>query len=315
MDVLSNELKGQESNTLFIIGNGFDLFHNMKTSYWDFHAWLLSHNYADDFVYTMERLFPTMKDGEHLLWKDFEKALGEYIPKEAHDSFSQGVDDGLYDKEFQESAVKRIRPELARIPNLLRQWLKSLPISGVSQRLDLNKESIYMSFNYTMVLESVYYIPASKILHIHNSIEDSAPLITGHNKGLIIDDSDYGNANIEESLKLIAQEVGKLKKPVQELINKHQTFFTSLKDITHIVLFGQSLSSIDIPYFREVLNHVHDDAKWYFIVYDDIARERYETIVNHYNALFNDHHIYGQSIYRNKMKPENCKYIYSTNLT
>ena len=36
MDRIIPELKGQGKNTLFIIGNGFDRFHGLKTIYQNF---------------------------------------------------------------------------------------------------------------------------------------------------------------------------------------------------------------------------------------------------------------------------------------
>lgn len=311
MDVLSRELRGHEPKTLYIIGNGFDLFHDLKTSYWDFHEWLVNHNYADDFVATMERLFPTLKDGELLLWKDFEMALGKYVPKQVHDAFSQGVDNGLFDIDVQESATNRIRPQLERIPDLLRSWIKSIPIN-VNKQLCLSEKSIFLSFNYTLLLERVYNIPSEQIIHIHNCLEDSSLLITGHREDRQEDNTDYGNINIEESLRLISQEMYKLRKPVEDIIAHHQAFFDSLNGINHVVVFGQSLSEIDLLYFYKILYNVQDNTKWYFIVYDNTAKDNYERIVNQF--IDDCTTVYGLSSYKSKMKSENCKYIYTNKI-
>lgn len=312
MDVISTELIGNESNTLYFIGNGFDLFHDLKTSYWNFHEWLVTYNYADDFVATLEQLFPAIKDGELLLWKDFETALGQYTLKQVHDDFFQGVDDGLFDNDIQESVVNRIRPQLERIPALLRKWIKTVPLENLRQRLDLSKKSFYLTFNYTLLLEEVYYIPLGQIMHIHGCLKDNSPLITGHGEDKQEDNTDYGSINIEESLRLISQEMYKLKKPVKDIITQHQPFFDSLKEITHVVVFGQSLSEIDMPYFCKILCNVQDNTKWYFIVYDDTAKDNYKRIVN--NFIDDCPKVYGRSRYLSKMKPENCKYIYTKDL-
>lgn len=43
--------------TLYIIGNGFDLMHQMKSSYKDFHQWLID-NSRIDYIAEMQKIFP-----------------------------------------------------------------------------------------------------------------------------------------------------------------------------------------------------------------------------------------------------------------
>ena len=62
-----------EGDTLFIIGNGFDLAHSMRTKYADFRDWLKSqgeHILVEDIEYYFNI------DPE--TWSDFEHALGDY---------------------------------------------------------------------------------------------------------------------------------------------------------------------------------------------------------------------------------------------
>lgn len=306
MNILSSELRGQEAKTLYLIGNGFDRFHEMQTNYCDFHKWLVEQNYADDFVATMEKMYPAMKDGKCVLWQDFEQTLGNVEPEQVHNNFFQGVDDGFCNKKAQESAVKRIRPQLERIPDLLREWIESIPLKGVSRCLDLSPESAYLTFNYSLTLEKVYYIPSNQILHIHNSVKDESPLITGHGKGPNTADFGNDNINIEKSLELISDEIDKLRKPVDKIISAHQKFFDSLRDISHVVVFGFSISDIDMPYFREVFYRVQDDTKWYFVVHDEKAWKKYKSIVDNFSECYNAK---SASQYMNRMRPENCKYI------
>ena len=82
-------------STLFVIGNGFDRAHGLKTSYWDFRKYL--EKYAEDFLVQMEnmysiapfeRLDKRFKKNKNIqnrrddaiyktLWKNFEYGLGE----------------------------------------------------------------------------------------------------------------------------------------------------------------------------------------------------------------------------------------------
>ena len=42
-------------STLFVIGNGFDRAHGLKTSYWDFRKYL--EKYAEYFLVQMEKMY------------------------------------------------------------------------------------------------------------------------------------------------------------------------------------------------------------------------------------------------------------------
>lgn len=69
MDLFGNT----HSHSLYIIGNGFDLAHGMKTSWPDFHNWLKSNSHSSLITFC-ENNFSLETD----LWQDFEKTLGEY---------------------------------------------------------------------------------------------------------------------------------------------------------------------------------------------------------------------------------------------
>ena len=220
MNVLLPDFKGQERNTLYFIGNGFDRFHNLKTRYSDFRDWLIKYRY-DDFVDAMEKIFPELENGDYLLWKDFEQALTSANLLNVHNDFFQGEDDGQYDVDVQNRVVERIKRYLDQIPYLLRKWMMSIKIYNVPQLLDLSTQSYYLSFNYTLLLEYNYCIPTDHILHIHNSIQVEEPLITGHASGYDKNGVSTNNINIEKSTQYIAIELNKLRKPVDNIINRN----------------------------------------------------------------------------------------------
>ena len=65
------------AETLYIIGNGFDLAHGMATRYSDFKRWLIKKGRID-VIQELQSAFPAQKENDFLLWSDFEKALGLY---------------------------------------------------------------------------------------------------------------------------------------------------------------------------------------------------------------------------------------------
>ena len=307
MNVILPDFKGQEKSTLYFIGNGFDLYHGMKTQYKDFREWLKKYKYID-FVNIMESLFPEInKDGDLLLWKDFESSLGFANIQNAHDTFFQGTDNGFYDEDVQNRVHNRIEPHLKKIPSVLQEWLLSIPTNNISKSLNLSKDSWYLSFNYTLLLENVYYIPSNHIFHIHNSINDDYPLITGHDYFYDEDGINTDNINIEKSTQQIAKDLNCLRKPVDNIIKQNRVFFDSLKYINHVVVFGHSLSMIDRPYFNEVLENVKDGTKWYFVIKDKDNTE-IEKLVRDYNDCIRKR--YNGWVYENKMTIDNCHYLY-----
>ncbi len=61
-------------DSLYIIGNGFDLKHQIHSSYNDFLNWLIG-NYRFDVIVELQRICPITENGKYLLWSNFEKAL------------------------------------------------------------------------------------------------------------------------------------------------------------------------------------------------------------------------------------------------
>ena len=53
-------LQGKEKETLYIIGNGFDLYHGVKSKYKHFYCWL-NLNDHEEFVNEMEMFFPRLE--------------------------------------------------------------------------------------------------------------------------------------------------------------------------------------------------------------------------------------------------------------
>ena len=60
-------------NTLFILGNGFDISHGIKSRYSDFKQWISAQG-DQRLIGLMDIFFSNRRN----LWSDIEKALGEY---------------------------------------------------------------------------------------------------------------------------------------------------------------------------------------------------------------------------------------------
>lgn len=251
-----------KEKTLFIIGNGFDVAHGIKSSYNDYHDWLMQNRYYD-FVSYMESMFPCIKEGKLLLWKDFEEAIGIYDPKQIHLKYFQGVDSYQYAKETQLRVSERIKPFVDMIPKTMIEWARNIPGFPCAKVYEgLTQDCKYLTFNYTMVLESIYGINPNNICHIHGRIDDDR-IIVGHNHRKDPQEEDDNQLNVKMSRRHIVELMNKNEKPVMDIIQANSSFSSSLYDIDRIIVIGHSMGKVDMPYFVEISKHVKRDCIWH----------------------------------------------------
>src|SRR4051794_30455176 len=93
---------------LYIIGNGFDLHHGLKSRYWNFRAYVVDKD--NDLVEKLEEYF-----GDDALWSDFEETLSyldtEQIIDECSNylvSYSAEDWSDAYHHDYQYEVQKRI---------------------------------------------------------------------------------------------------------------------------------------------------------------------------------------------------------------
>ena len=149
----------ENKHTLFIIGNGFDITHEIKSQYSDFAEWVRQqgHNRLEQM---METFFSNYRD----FWGDIERALGEYDEEEIVDwcSPDEGID---YDHPTRSVAAIEdapdwlFKPILDEFLEMFNQWVESVDVNKAKAKFDLPAESRYLSFNYTETLEKIYSIP------------------------------------------------------------------------------------------------------------------------------------------------------------
>lgn len=261
------DLKGKEKKTLFIIGNGFDLYHGIPSQYRHFRSWLEG-NRHENFVDEMEDIFPKLNECKKGLWNNFENALQDYdleclyktLHTENHDQWTPDI---------WKQTAERLEMTTGEIRPLMKEWAKSIDIKKIcsDSNLMLREESLYLTFNYTKILEEFYHIPNGRICHIHGSIDDN-DVITGHIRWQRPDDYRAQKDEKEVVCRECLRVLNKLNKDTEKQINKHRDFFTLIKDVTCVVVLGHSMGGIDMAYFREVLNRVRQECHWHFSKHD-----------------------------------------------
>lgn len=253
-----------DNRILYIIGNGFDLAHGIKSGYWHFKKWLI-HNGKDSLVGLMDIFFSNERD----VWSSIEQALGEYDEESVLEYCKP---DKEFDFDHSLSASARIedspmaifQPVLDEFRDAFRDWVNSIEISGVEKVYKLNTDSRYLSFNYTDTLETEYGIAQNQVTHIHGSRLNDDEYIIGHNNNRdpssVWDDD--GLTFEQQAYENIIVWMNEFTKQYNRNIANHSSFFNSLYDIKQIVVIGHSMSKIDWPYFEEIIKNIGKDIPW-----------------------------------------------------
>lgn len=267
---------------LYIIGNGFDLAHDMRTSYEDFHQWLLD-NGESSAVNRIESLYLNITNNEGR-WCDVESALGSITLEEAinYDRNYQECPDEIYCEDSSHEAYRcgeNLKNVVDILPGLLRDWVASISTKDISPKFEIIKDAKFLSFNYTRTLEDAYQIKTDNILHIHETIIENRPLVVGCGEALFDEANDYPLGRDDVDIQIIRNILSHSKKPVEAILKepKPKTWFGNLNEVTSVVVFGHSCSKVDKPYFETVAESIQTDAYWQFYVHDSTNNKAIEV--------------------------------------
>lgn len=194
---------------LNVVGNGFDLYHGLPSSYYYFGCYLIStkpefykeivkmYNLdgikmlghpGDDYTYVVEDVF----------WREFEKHLGDVdedyvvgthiddLDLENDDPVEIEMNEHLVAHELKKSFVHWVKDTLDKEENykLIKDY-----INIVENKIDINDEEYYLVFNYTHTLQKIYNVSDEKIHYVHGEClidddygdyDDADDLIVGH---------------------------------------------------------------------------------------------------------------------------------------
>jgi hypothetical protein len=271
------------NQTLFIIGNGFDMFHGIPSGYSDFKEFVKE---------TDNKLFQALEyyfDADSL-WSDFEGTLAYLDTDKIVDDASQflvgyGAEDwsDAYHHDYQYEVQQAIDVVTIQLQEEFTRWILGLQIP-YTKEISLPESAQFINFNYTRTLEQIYNIPYNHILYIHNkAIDMESVLILGHSRTphveeqtppKVIDNSednendyydyyeDMDDVRVTEGDKILDQYFIDTYKNTDTIINENLTFFSNLIDITKVFVLGHSMSEVDMKYFHKIKESVSSNAEW-----------------------------------------------------
>ena len=257
------------SKKLYIIGNGFDLWHGLPTSYRCFNCYMHREHQKDHerIGHIFNRMNPNMlwSDYENKLWQvDIVELVKKNIETWANSSSVYDIEndfDTLYDE----------------IKSYFHKWILQIDYSLENKRrLEIDDQSLFLNFNYTNTLERFYEIRREQICYIHGDTGNNSlysPVI-GHGKSsiecIVCSMKERicqctTNHNIfpkwasnpdtftQEIIKIVSDFLKDLKKNTEYYIDENEKWFEQLDDVNDIYVLGHSLAMVDSPYFLEIL--------------------------------------------------------------
>lgn len=290
------------SNILYIIGNGFDLAHGLKTRYQDFKKWLLQ-NGNQYFVKRIEALYPAIcnNNGE---WNDIERALGIFKMDEVI-TFDKFFMDCECQEETYNDVGANIKSVTVVLPKLLHKWIDTIRLENVAKIYEIDLNSIIINFNYTSTIEQVYEMEPTKVFHIHSSLkENSKEFIIGYRPEDGYDNNVWDAAKTNDDV-IRHNLLTNMIKPIDLCKYQLHCFFSHLSQINEVRVIGHSCSRIDEPYFMDIARTISKNAKWSFYIHDEVKKESYERFANRITKQDNLDQVY---------EVKNCKEIVVSNI-
>lgn len=267
-------------NKLFIIGNGFDLAHNLPTRFDpDFK------NIAEK--YEQDNFWDLYQSCRNDIWSDFENLLGCPDFNTLEQVFDGHAPDYLSDREIDRDSIihqvklnGNLKDALYEFANKADDFLCNIKANYFIEQI-LDSDGYYINFNYTHTLEKIYDIQLEHILHIHGEVgRDNLRL--GYPKGNFTPEKytydvrekgrgPYIECEIEDYINRIEDYY--VRTAYAELVYKCKSFYKESKidllkcfldknqcKIEEIIVYGHSCA-IDFDYFSYI-NIRYSNAYW-----------------------------------------------------
>ena len=227
---------------LFIMGNGFDIDHNIKSSYADFKNYLVN---LDDLEATtcIEIMEKGHNNSQGDLWSQLEKNLGhlnlDYVINNNFEYLTQTI-------------------TLSEIfSKLFKGWVNQLDNERKSkkqlQQLINPTNDLFFTFNYTNTLEYIYSVNENNIKYIH-VVKEGEFYEFGHKKIENDTSSFHYNFGVSNFFKQ------QLIKDTSSIFQRNSDWFHDLKnyEINSLYFYGFSFADIDLIYIKGILDNIDE---------------------------------------------------------
>ena len=266
-------LPKRQKDTLIIIGNGFDIWQGLNTSYAQFQAYYLAHRDAILKKLHIKKHTVTEQDGTSFQITDVEIIYGDpFDPSELDDAFWGTFETSLSDVDAErinlffgkeKSDLRDMRRSIKNASRILKEafcgWIASIVIEKRETLYHFGENCLFINFNYTDTLLKRFQIDPSDEFHIHGEASDKASIIFGH--------SDHPQLPTEElarfggrfrGLYLVEELLYETDKHAHENLFMLSAFLAAhganKEGIRDIYVLGHSMSPPDLEYFTFLMD-------------------------------------------------------------
>lgn len=269
---------------LFIIGNGFDLAHNLPTRYLDYKHFLYNQPNLSDFLREFEKAYGLSTTND-IWWKDFESNLGKgWYFEDEFENMAYSVIEDMVDEDGEpmpdvESALDiHFEPYysfMKKLNETVLMWAQSIDLHKTKKITNkiANRDSLFFTFNYTLTLEERYKIDCKKVFHVHGSSSESF-VVMGHGNADAINklsrNAEKSEYKFEKNWAVVQFCLYKFYKSTykdtKSIIKSNENIFNQYKDVKEVYVYGHSMGDVDKPYFMEIKRHISPDANWFIYI-------------------------------------------------
>ena len=276
---------------LIIVGNGFDLYHDLKTQYIQYRQYLLSHGYGG-VVHSFEIGNDELESDIDFLWKDIESIIGLLNYESAYHLLTSTDSEDWTDASNHdfEHEVSRMTDYWPILKDKMKEWINSIEYTNHKNNLltFINDDSYYISFNYTSTLEILYGICPDNILYIHGNSQRDNELILGHNHKSYYPEWDDSSEETDIRLRRAGEIMERHRlntiKPVDLIIEKNADFLNAVNNVEEIFVLGLSYADVDLKYL-EYISNINKNMKWNFSWYTDDDKSNIDKVVSKLNIV------------------------------
>ena len=286
---------------LFIIGNGFDLYHRMHTSYDNYRKFLEENNYHAAINFFERRI---NFDNDFCEWNDIENYSNLNCEDHFNDIVSQNYPN-VGDENFRDSNWNDINTiselefsyGIQFYDSLFQEWLKTVDVTREKIPLIssiLSKDDFFISFNYTKTLEELYGIPDDHIFHIHGFLGDKRLQFGSINNNPFelkntlesrYENEDFYGASVEYGVNNAVALYQSAYKSIDRNLNELNSFLNKIENenvIDNVVVFGHALKTefMDKPYYERILVPRYRKNKWVLYFYSEEDKEKQFEFIN-----------------------------------
>lgn len=258
----------EQIDTLVIIGNGFDVWQGMNTSYSRFQEYYLENRKRILKKLHIKEKYVIDADGKKLRFSDVELIYGDpFHPGELTEQFW-----GSFERSLEHINTEAINLWFGKTRSGLRQmdksirnakrilttafceWITSIPIPDKDLPYHFGSNCFFINFNYTATLSKLFHVDESWIFHIHGEAEDKKSIIFGHSSHPHLPENQlFRFGGRFRGLYLVDKLLYETDKHVQDNL-ECLCFCLALNgikpdNIKKIVILGHSMSLPDIEYF------------------------------------------------------------------